>query len=136
MSEPLREVRVRIQLEVRVWGMGSDGKPFSQTARTIDISGNGARLEGVACLTQVGEIIGVQNGNEKARFRVVWVGDKGTTEQGQIAITSVDTGKCIWGRALQDSAGDEVGLTPEIPGRSLQANISQEGVPAVLPGPQ
>ena len=114
VSEPLREVRVRMQLEVRVWGMGSDGKPFSQTARTIDISGNGARLEGVACLKQVGEIVGVQHGSEKARFRVVWIGDKDTAQEGQIAITSVDASKCIWGHRLQHTVG-ELGLGSEIP---------------------
>jgi len=94
-----------MQLEVRVWGMDSTGKPFNQAARTLEISGKGARLEGVTCLQQVGEIVGVQHGNQKARFRVVWVGKKGTGEEGQIGITCLEPDRVIWAEALQDNAG-------------------------------
>ena len=102
-----------MKLEVRVWGMDSTGKPFSQVARTVEISGNGARLEGVTCLQQAGEVIGVQHGNQKARFRILWIGENGTAEQGQIGIGCLESGKCIWWQALQD-AGDDVGQGPEI----------------------
>jgi PilZ domain len=112
--EPLRELRVRMQLEVRLWGMDSAGKPFSQTARTVEISGNGARLEGVASL-KAGEVIGVQHANQKARFRVAWTGETGTAEAGQIGIVSVEPGKCIWWQALQNTNGEVGG------GQSLNA---------------
>lgn len=113
--EPLRELRVPMQLEVRVWGMDFTGKPFSQTARTIEVSAKGARLAGVMCLKQPGEMIGVQHGNQKARFRVVWIGQQGTPEQGQIGIASLEPDKCIWAEALQQapSKGD-FGLGPQI----------------------
>lgn len=112
--EPLRELRVPLQLSVRVFGVDSTGKPFSQTARTVNISGNGARLEGVSVPKQVGDVIGVQHCNEKGRFRVVWIGEKDTAEEGQFAITRVDEGKCIWGEAAQD-AGADLGLGPGVP---------------------
>ncbi|HEV7522783.1 MAG TPA: hypothetical protein VGP89_16900 [Candidatus Angelobacter sp.] len=34
-------------LAVRIWGLDSEGKVFSQNARTLDITASGARLYGV-----------------------------------------------------------------------------------------
>ena len=122
MVDPLRELRIPMQLEVRVWGMDSTGKPFSQTARTVDISGQGARLAGITGPKQLGDVIGVQYGNQKARFQVVWVGANGTADQGQIGIASLDAGRCIWAEALKD-APDQFGQGPEIldPGATAAA---------------
>ncbi|MFI5089671.1 MAG: PilZ domain-containing protein [Terriglobales bacterium] len=113
MVEPLRELRIPMQLEVRVWGMDSMGKPFSQTARTVDISGQGARLAGITGPKQLGDVLGVQYGNQKARFQVVWVGSNGTADQGQIGITCLDAGRCIWTEALKE-APNQFGQGPEI----------------------
>jgi len=93
--------------------MDSMGKPFSQTARTVDISGQGARLAGITGPKQLGDVLGVQHGNQKARFQVVWVGANGTADQGQIGITCLDGGRCIWAEALQ-SAPDQFGQGPEV----------------------
>ena len=94
-----------MQLQVRLWGMDSSGKPFSRTARTIEISGNGARLDGISFL-KPDEVIGVQYGEQKARFQVAWVGAVGTEEEGQIGIVSVEPGRCLWSQAVQDKGGD------------------------------
>jgi hypothetical protein len=126
--EPLRELRVPMQLEVRVWGIDVEGKPFFQTARTSEVSAKGARLEGITCLKQVGEVIGVQHSNQKARFRVVWIGEKGTPEQGQIGITCLDSDKCIWAEALQETeTKEDFGQGPEI--------LSEEAASAALTSP-
>jgi len=111
--EPLRELRIPMQLEVRVWGMDSTGKPFSQTARTVDISGRGARLAGITGPKQPGDVIGVQHGDQKARFGVAWVGAEGTAAQGQIGIACLDAGRCIWAAALEGTPG-QFGQGPEI----------------------
>jgi len=108
-----RELRIQMQLEVRVWGMDNTGKPFSQTARTVDISAQGARLAGLTGPKQLGDVIGVQHGNQKARFHVVWVGADGTAEQGQIGIACLEAGRCIWAEALEGSP-DQLGQGPEI----------------------
>jgi hypothetical protein len=112
-----------MQLEVRLWGIDVTGKPFFQTARTAEVSAKGARLEGITCLKQVGEVIGVQHGNQKGRFRVVWIGEKGTPEQGQVGIACLDSDKCIWAEALQETeTKEEFGQGPEI--------LSAEAAPA------
>jgi len=107
------ELRIYMQLEVRVWGMDNTGKPFSQTARTIDISAQGARLAGIIGPKQLGDVIGVQHGSQKARFHVVWVGADGTAEQGQIGIACLEAGRCIWAEALQGTP-DQLGQGPQI----------------------
>ena len=122
--EHLRELQVLTQLEVRVWGMDVTGKPFFQTARTIEITSQGARLAGVSCLKGPGEIIGVQHGEQKGRFRVAWIGRPGTPEQDQIGIESLDSDKCIWAEALHEAATKDT-LEP-----ALQATA-----PAPAPAP-
>jgi len=109
-----------MQLEVRVWGMDSTGKPFSQTAHTLDISGRGARLAGITGPKQRGDVIGVQYGDQKARFQVMWVGAEGTPAQGQIGIGCMDAGRCLWAEALKNTP-DQFGQGPEIlnPGTTI-----------------
>jgi hypothetical protein len=95
-----REDRVALSVPVRIWGLDTDGKPFSQQAQTIDITRLGARLRGATCSVGTGDIIGVQHVKEKARFRVTWVGKPGTPDQGQIGIHCVEPTKFIWGITL------------------------------------
>src|ERR1700687_5124110 len=45
--------------------------------------------------------------NDKARFRVSWMGEAGTTRSGQMGVESVDSAKCIWDAAtLSPTAAD------------------------------
>jgi hypothetical protein len=99
-EEHLTEVRVKLQLPVRVWGMDTNGKPFSVSAETIDISGLGARLRGVPNL-QDGDIVGIQYANQKARCRVVWIGQPGTPRAEEIGVESLEGSACIWAAALE-----------------------------------
>jgi hypothetical protein len=52
--------------------MAADGGVFSQTARARNISGGGALLSGIERDLKIGDTIGVQCGQQKARCRVVW----------------------------------------------------------------
>jgi PilZ domain len=90
-----REPRVELSFEVKAWGLDRHGKPFVQHARTLDITKAGAKLIGVDCVN-VGEIIGVQNGDQKARFKVVWVGRENTPKAGQIGIHCLEPEKTIF----------------------------------------
>ena len=133
MSDPLRELRVNLQLDVRVWGIDNLGKPFSQNARTIEISALGARLMGVQRV-QEGDIIGIQYGQAKARFRVVWIGKEGSEQPGSVGVECVEPGKCIWTEVLEEkaaavSAGAEDSFTPALPpGIPPAASASKPGV--------
>ena len=67
------EPRFNVDLLIHVFGMDADSRPFSQRARTHNISDHGAKLSGLEKRLAVGEIIGVQVGDKKARFKVMWV---------------------------------------------------------------
>lgn len=101
-----REERIIISLPVRLWGMDVHGKPFTQNAASVDITRMGARLQGVTCQIQHGDIIGVQHGNDKARFRVIWVARPGSRNEGQIGVHCVEAGKYIWGAVQPSNAAD------------------------------
>jgi hypothetical protein len=95
--------RYEINVGVKVWGMDRYGKPFVQHARTVNANPLGARLSGIACVS-VGEIIGIQHGDEKSRFKVVWVGRDNTPQAMQIGVHCLEPGKRLF-RAEQVKAG-------------------------------
>ena len=101
-----REERIIISLPVRLWGMDINGKPFTQNASSVDITRMGARLQGVTCRIQHGDIIGIQHGNDKARFRVIWVARPGSRNEGQVGVHCVEVGKYIWGAVQPSNAAD------------------------------
>src|SRR5437588_4930341 len=87
-------------LPVKVWGMGSEGKPFSTNALASELSSQGACLDGVTSIQSAGEIIAVQYANQKARFRVVWVAAADSPQAGQIGIKALEPEKCLWQQEL------------------------------------
>jgi hypothetical protein len=109
-----KEQRTRMLLPVRIWGLDSEGVLFDLDARTIDVTPIGARLAGITCRLHRGAAIGVQCGNSKARFRVVWVGAAGGPKQDQIGIQLIDVGKYIWGKPLARTMGDDYGHQPAV----------------------
>ena len=92
-----RGTRAPQTLRVIVRGKDRNGNPFSQSSYTMDISEDGARLDNVAYLTSPGEVIEVKRRwHGKARFRVAWIGQVGTSESNQIGICTLDSGKLPW----------------------------------------
>src|SRR5437588_6750472 len=66
------ESRVAADIPVRVWGMDADGKPFFQSGLAGSLSSEGAQLTHLHHCLRAGEIIGIQYGEKKARFKVIW----------------------------------------------------------------
>lgn len=92
-----RGTRAAKTLRVIVRGKDRNGNPFAQSSYTIDISEDGARLDNVAYLTSPGQVIEVKRRwHGKARFRVAWIGQLGTSESNQVGICTVDSGKLPW----------------------------------------
>lgn len=84
-------------LKVTVRGKDRNGNAFAQTSQTLDISEDGARLDGVAYLTAPGDIIEVnRRWHGKARFRVAWLGQVGTFESNQVGICTLEPGRLPW----------------------------------------
>src|SRR5436190_340745 len=64
--------RVSAEIPVRIWGMDASGKPFFGTAIAGNLSAAGAQLSHVRHTLKVGDTIGIQYENVKARFEVMW----------------------------------------------------------------
>ncbi|ABF42486.1 type IV pilus assembly PilZ [Candidatus Koribacter versatilis Ellin345] len=98
MHNPTRkEPRTAAVLPVRIYGMDASGKPFNAVAHTLNVSKSGGLLAGVEVALVAGDLIGVQKGVYKSKFRVRWIGRKGSTSQGQIGIECVEGPRNIWG---------------------------------------
>jgi len=91
-----RDPRIEAKLPIRVAGIDVDGRPVLQKAATRNISRGGALLEGIEGRFKPEEIVSLTYKNNKARFRVSWIGEIGTDRAGQMAVQSVDATKCIW----------------------------------------
>ena len=100
--------RLPTVLPVRLYGMDSLGKPFNLLVRTVDISPTGARIKGVELPLQTGDIVGLQHGIEKARCRVVWVGEHEDT-RAQIGLTMLQPSKRFWGVHFTDATDSFTG---------------------------
>ncbi len=88
-----REERAPIALRALVWGVDTEGKLFVTQAQTLDISPTGGRLQGLDRELELGAVIGVQHGDNRGRFRVVWVGKPGTPQAGQAGIRCIALGQ-------------------------------------------
>jgi hypothetical protein len=94
------------QLPIRIWGMDTSGHPFSVNTKTVDITHSGARVGGFTTPINRGDMVGVQCGNEKARFKVIWVGANGGPREAQIGVHCAEPGKYIWGVKLPAKTWD------------------------------
>ncbi len=91
-----KKPRVPKTLRVIVKGTDPKGHPFAQSAYTVDLSEDGARLDGIGFLTTPGQTIEVRRLWRKARFRVVWIGHVGTNESNQVGVVGLQAEKNIW----------------------------------------
>jgi hypothetical protein len=107
-----KEPRVPKTLSVVVKGGDAKGHYFIQSAYTVDLSQEGARLDGVGLLTTPGEIVEIRRLWRKAKFRVVWTGQVGTAECNQIGVFRLQPEKNIWHVPLP---GEEAAKPPKKP---------------------
>jgi hypothetical protein len=90
------EARSAAELLVRVWGMDADGRAFFQNAMARNLSAEGAQLTGIDHALKVGEIIGVQHGDKKARVKVAGVSDAGLPGKIVADVRIVSGQPCPW----------------------------------------
>lgn len=111
MTDVQPEPRVTVDLPVRVWGMNADGRPFSQHARAQNISSEGALLSGVESELKVGDIIGVQCDEKKARCTVVWAMNTGPMKKNQIGVQLLADQECPW-KTYLPIQGAKIAINP------------------------
>jgi hypothetical protein len=68
-----------------------DSQPSAQATHFIDVSHRGARVGGVSLQLKPGEVVNLVSDGCDARFLVIWVGEPGTAQEGQIGLQSLAT---------------------------------------------
>jgi hypothetical protein len=101
-SSDRTDKRIHVALPVRVTYFDNDSKPRLEMACTYDISAHGARVTGLRCLKEAGEIVVIERGRSKAYCRVVWIGQANSHLQGQVGIQCVEAQKMLWTAELRD----------------------------------
>jgi len=96
MPEQHIEPRLTVDLPVRVWGMSADGRAFSQHARAQNISSEGALLSGLDNELKVGDVVGIQCGDKKARCTVIWALNAGAIKKNQVGIKLLADQESPW----------------------------------------
>src|SRR5260370_15513077 len=91
------ESRVSADIPVRVWGMDADGRPFFQNALACNLSSEGAQLSWVHHSLKTGEIIGIQYGDKKALFHVIWVKESGIPGRIEAGVKMLVNQQTPWG---------------------------------------
>jgi hypothetical protein len=101
-----REVRMPVTLSVRILGIDANGKAFHQGVVTADVSLSGARITGLTAKLNQGDIVGLQSGGEKCRFKVSWIG---TNRDGtyQAGLQSLEKGTSPWRETMNKAKGSE-----------------------------
>jgi hypothetical protein len=102
-----REPRKEIRVPVRIFGTDSSGQIFSEKVFTVNVSQQGAELNGVQAQPKVDEIVGVTYGVTKAHFRVKWVGQRGTAKAGHLGLLNLSLEKSLWDFPLPPPGFDE-----------------------------
>lgn len=98
-----QQMSQRVPTDLPVWVTGRDyaGRQFKQTARIVDVSQNGGRLDGIRCLRGPGEVVEVRCRGKQAAFRVVWADEV----RGQAGIYSPRASDRVWGMAVPAGPG-------------------------------
>lgn len=94
--------RIHVALPIRVTYRDSDNKPCLEVACAYDISARGARLTGLRCVKEAGEIIAVERSRSKAFCRVVWVGEPNSELHGQLGIQCIEPDRVMFETELRD----------------------------------
>ena len=88
------EKRLHLAVPVKVFPDVSSIE--SQNCCTYEISTNGARLVAPPGIKAPGQIIWLQRQNRRARYKVMWIGEPGTSRQGQVGVETLEPSNVIW----------------------------------------
>jgi hypothetical protein len=96
-----RDPRISVTLPVLLTGTDESGRPLDQRVTTVNISRRGAMLEGIYGRLRPGDRVDLARGHKKEQFRVAWVGEAGTTSDGQIGVAAVEPNTSFWDQDLE-----------------------------------
>jgi hypothetical protein len=115
---------------VRIFGTDQQGRIFSETVTTVDVSRSGVKLTGVKASISVDEIVGLTCGKNKAHFRVKWIGQSGSSTEGQIGLLNLTPERPLWDLNLPVAISDA--FRPEFRGERRKTPRVNCDVPVQL----
>jgi len=118
----------KTELLVRVWGMNAEGRPFFQNALAGSLSTNSAHLTGIEHALKAEEVIGIQYGDKKARFRIVRAVDLGPPKRVQVDVQLLAGQACPWPDEAAAAPSVSVIGTPEVPRASNKRQFSRHKI--------
>ena len=86
----------RLHLAVPVKVFPDVASSDSHNCCTYEISTNGARLVMPPGIKVTGQTIWVQRQNRRARYKVVWIGEPGSSQEGQVGVECLEPANVIW----------------------------------------
>jgi len=92
--------RLEVRLPVLLTGTDVNGRPVEQEVKTINISKEGARLEGVRSTLREGDKLSLARLQKKEEYSIVWVGGKDRPAD-QIGVTAVNPKSSFWDDVLE-----------------------------------
>jgi hypothetical protein len=90
------EPRSNESLVVTINAIDKIGESFTQTVVATRLSNTGALLSGITRPMRPGDVLWVEHGGRKSRFKVVWVRNSETPQLIQAAIHLMKTESCPW----------------------------------------
>ncbi len=117
--------RATLDLRLRVWGMSADNQAFHQNACVQNVSCTGACICGLDHELKVGDVIGVQFENKKARCKVIWVMEAGGLRKVQVGVQLVADQECPWISQLPpEMRSNQLVVSPDNRRKFLRHKIS------------
>jgi hypothetical protein len=95
-AAPDKRQEKRLNLAVPIKVFPDVASPDSQNCCTYEISTTGARLVAPPGIKAVGQTVWLQRHNRRARYKVAWIGQEGTSLQGQVGVESLEPANVIW----------------------------------------
>ena len=77
-----REPRIAVSHAVQIWSQ----EAVPQMTSMIDVSHHGARIDQTPLGLKAGDLVQLVSDGQDARFRVIWVGEAGTPQAGQVGL--------------------------------------------------
>lgn len=89
-----QEQRIHIAVSVKIFPDIRSAESF--TCCTYEVSLLGARLASLPAVTKVGQVVWMQRQNRRAKYKVIWIGEDGTSQAGQIGVEAMEPATVIW----------------------------------------
>jgi hypothetical protein len=94
--ERRNEPRIVADLPVRIRAVNQHGGCYSQQVLARNVSGAGALLVGLEMELRCGDLVLLQYGAQRARFRIVWTRDSGGPLRILAAVQRLEEDYCPW----------------------------------------